>query len=237
MATAQSTAAKPAANTSRGGIVNTLVSMVFWLFFSLLISILVEWIGLAFWWPDEGAQHALTMYQQELTYLSGDLNRSVLVSDPFGFAAGFAHWVEGLWRDIGLLDVIAWMAEPPSPEERFRQVVHSLHEYAAATVFITLLFSVRVAILLLSTPVFGLFGLVGLVDGLVERDLRRFGAGRESSYVFHIAKQAVGPLIILTWAIYLSMPISVHPALVILPFSILSAIFIRITASSFKKYL
>jgi len=159
------------------------------------------------------------------------------VSDPSGFAASLAQGVEDLWRDTGGLDAIAWMAEPPPPGDRFRQVVHSLHDYAAATVFITLLFSVRIAILLLSTPVFALFGLVGLVDGLVERDLRRFGAGRESSYVFHIAKHAVGPLIILTWAIYLSMPISLHPALVILPFAALSAVFIRITASSFKKYL
>ncbi|MGH1477202.1 MAG: TIGR03747 family integrating conjugative element membrane protein [Geminicoccales bacterium] len=237
MATAQSTAAKPAAHASGRGLLGTLVSAVFWLFFSLLMSILIEWIGLTFWWPDQGSQHALTMYQEELTYLSSDLNRSIIVSDPSGFAASLAQGVEDLWRDTGGLDAIAWMAEPPPPEDRFRQVVHSLHDYALATVFITLLFSVRIAILLLSTPVFGLFGLVGLVDGLVERDLRRFGAGRESSYVFHIAKHAVGPLIILTWAIYLSMPISLHPALVILPFATLSAVFIRITASSFKKYL
>ena len=60
------------------------------------MSILIEWIGLTFWWPDQGSQHALTMYQQELTYLSSDLNRSIIVSDPSGFAASLAQGVEDL---------------------------------------------------------------------------------------------------------------------------------------------
>ena len=30
---------------------------------------------------------------------------------------------------------------------------------------------------------------VGLVDGLVQCDLRRWGGGRESSYVYHYAKR------------------------------------------------
>lgn len=237
MATAQATATQPAQRSSSGSLFSTLISALFWLFFSLLISILIEWTGLTFWWPEEGAQHAIAMYEQELTYFSGDLNRSILAADPRGFAVSFANRVEGLWHDLGLLDVIAWMGEPPPPEATFRHVLYSLHEYAVATVFVTLVFAVRIAILLLSTPVFGLFGLVGLVDGLVERDLRRFSAGRESSYIFHIAKRAVTPMIILTWAIYLAMPFSIHPALVIVPFSILCAVFIRVTASSFKKYL
>jgi len=61
MATAQSTAAKPAARASDRGLLGILISAVFWLFFSLLMSILIEWIGLTFWWPDQGSQHALTM--------------------------------------------------------------------------------------------------------------------------------------------------------------------------------
>ncbi len=237
MATAQSTVARPAARESSPSLISTFIAALFWLVLSLLFSIAIEWIGLTFWWPEQGAQHAVSMYERELTYFSGDLDRSILVADTGAFAAGFAGWVEGLWQSTGLLDFIASMGEPPPPDSPFRSLLYSLHEYAVATVFVTMVFAVRVAILLMATPVFGLFGLVGLVDGLVERDLRRFSAGRESAYIFHIAKRAVGPMIILTWAIYLSMPFSVHPALVIVPFAILCAVFIRITAASFKKYL
>jgi integrating conjugative element membrane protein (TIGR03747 family) len=51
--------------------------------------------------------------------------------------------------------------------------------------------------------VFGLFTLVALVDGLVQRDLRRWGGGRESSFVYHYAKTAAMPLIIMAWVLYL----------------------------------
>ena len=69
---------------------------------------------------------------------------------------------------------------------------------------ITQVFAVRLAILTLATPVFGLFALVALVDGLVRRDLRRWGGGRESSFVYHYAKKASIPLIIIAWVLYLS---------------------------------
>ena len=43
----------------------------------------------------------------------------------------------------------------------------------------------------------------GLVDGLVRRDLRKFGAGRESSYLYHKARGSIIPLAIVpgrsTW--------------------------------------
>jgi len=240
MATAQATAAQPASSrspSSSGGVVRFLFNAVFWLFMSLLLSIVLEWIGMTWWWPEAGAQHSIGMYEHELGYLAGDLHQSMLFTDPAGLADKLAGLVQGLWQRSGALDVIAWMAIPPPPDATFRQIVHSLHGYAAAAVFITMVFAVRIAILTLAMPVFALFALVALVDGLVERDLRRFSAGRESAYIFHLAKAAATPMLILTWALYLSMPFSIHPAIVILPFAALFAFFIRVTASSFKKYL
>lgn len=237
MATAQSTAAAPAARRSNGGFFAFLVQAIFWLFFSLLISIAVEWIGLTFWWPEQGAQHAIGMYEAELAHLSGDLSNSVFVSDPKSFAAVLVRWVEAAWQWSGLLSVIEWMGTPPLDGQSFQGLVHTAHEYAVATVFVTLVFAVRIAILILSLPLFVLFGMVGLIDGLVERDLRRFSAGRESAYVFHIAKRAMTPMVVLAWAIYLSIPFSLHPALVIIPFAVIFALSVGIAASSFKKYL
>lgn len=237
MATAQATASKPASNQSSGGMVGFFFSFLFWLLMSLILSIAIEWIGMTWWWPELGAQHSINMYEQELSYLTDDLHASLIFSDPAGLAANAAGQVQGFWAWSGALDLIAWMATPPPPDAAFRQLVHSLHGYAAATVFITMVFAVRIAILTLAMPVFGLFALVALIDGLVERDLRRFSAGRESAYVFHLAKAASTPMLILTWALYLSMPFSIHPAIVILPFAALFAVFVRVTASSFKKYL
>jgi len=86
-------------------------------------------------------------------------------------------------------------------------------------------------------PIFLLFSLVALVDGLVQRDLRRWGLGRESSFVYHYAKKAALPLVVLTWVTYLALPFSLHPTVVILPFATLFALTVAVTASTFKKYL
>jgi integrating conjugative element membrane protein (TIGR03747 family) len=102
---------------------------------------------------------------------------------------------------------------------------------------VTQLFAVRLAILTLAMPIFLLFSLVALVDGLVQRDLRRWGGGRESSFVYHYAKKAAFPLVVLTWVIYLALPFSLHPSWVIVPFATLFALTVAVTASTFKKYL
>ena len=113
----------------------------------------------------------------------------------------------------------------------------SIADFVLAAMQITQVFAVRLAILTLATPVFGLFALVALVDGLVRRDLRRWGGGRESSFVYHYAKKASIPLIIIAWVLYLSLPFSVHPSWVILPFAIGFGLAVTVTASTFKKYL
>jgi integrating conjugative element membrane protein (TIGR03747 family) len=72
---------------------------------------------------------------------------------------------------------------------------------------------------------------------LVKRDLRRWGGGRESSFVYHWAKCSALPLLVLTWVVYLALPFSLHPGFVVLPFAILFALSVELTASTFKKYL
>ena len=102
---------------------------------------------------------------------------------------------------------------------------------------VTWVFSVRLAILSLATPVFLLFSLVALVDGLVQRGLRRWGGGRESLFVSHYAKKAVLPLVVITWVTYLALPFSLDPMFIVIPFATLFAFAEVVTASTFKKCL
>ena len=80
-----------------------------------------------------------------------------------------------------------------------------------------------------------LSALVALVDGFVQWDLRRWGGGRESSFVYHWAKHSALPLLVVSWVVYLALPFSLHPTFVILPFATLFALSVAVTASSFKK--
>ena len=130
----------------------------------------------------------------------------------------------------------------PAPNERglrptLNKLYQPLAEFIIAMMRVTRVFAVRVAIVTLAMPVFLLFSLVALIDGLVQRDLRRWGGGRESSFVYHYAKKAALPLVVITWVVYLSLPFSLHPTIIVLPFAALFALTVAVTASTFKKYL
>jgi len=214
-----------------------------WLLFSLLFSIIVEWAGMVLWWPDEGIEHSRTMLATEISYLDNDFRRSVITSDPARFAKRFAdNTYHYLFEVTRFVDFIQWVSPSPLKHEQgVRPTLHKIYrpiaEYVIAMMQVTQVFSVRLAILTLAMPIFMLFSLVALVDGLVQRDLRRWGGGRESSFVYHYAKKAALPLVILTWVTYLALPFSLHPTFVVLPFATLFALTVAVTASTFKKYL
>ena len=214
-----------------------------WILLSLLFSIIVEWAGMVLWWPDEGIEHSRTMLATEISYLESDFRRSVVTSDPAQFAKRFAdNTYHYLFEVTRFVDFIRWVSPPPTTNERgLRPTLHKIYqpiaEFMIAMMQVTQLFSVRLAILTLAMPVFLLFSLVALVDGLVQRDLRRWGGGRESSFIYHYAKKATLPLVVITWVVYLALPFSAHPSFVVLPFATMFALSVAVTASTFKKYL
>jgi integrating conjugative element membrane protein (TIGR03747 family) len=238
--------AHPAQTVQQGTLTRLLgrVSQaVYWLLFALLFSIVLEWLGMLFWWPDQGLRHSRDMLAAEVGYLQVDFRRSLVSDDPARFAQAMADKAyRVLFEFTRLVDVIDWLALPPNTEEsglrvRLHRLYQPLAQFILAALQITQVFALRLAILLLATPVFLLFGVTALVDGLVRRDLRRWGGGRESSFVYHWSKRSALPLLVTAWVIYLALPFSLHPSWVILPFATLFAVSIAITASAFKKYL
>ncbi len=228
---------------SAPGILGGLLRLLYWLVLALLFSIFVEWIGMVFWWPEEGVNHSLDMLRNELGYLSGDLRKTLLVSDTAAYATAFAeaiyHW---LWQKTGLEAAILWLAAPPPPgASSWHTSAHTLYstiaQFVSAAANITQVFAVRLAVLSLAMPAFVLAMLLGVLDGLVMRDLRRWGGGRESAFLYHHTKRWIWPLFIAVWVFYLSLPISIHPAFSILPFAALIGLIVTVTVSTFKKYL
>ncbi len=241
------TTADPRRTAVRQGIfsrgLTTFAQAIKWLLFSLLFSIVIEWIGIKLWWPEQGLEHSRTMLSREISYLNTDFRRSFMTSDPAHFAKqvadGAYHYLFEVTR---IVVFIHWVSPPARIEESgLRTTLHRIYrpiaEFVIAAMQITQVFSVRLAILMLAAPVFLLFSLVALVDGLVRRDLRRWGGGRESSFVYHYAKKAAIPLMVFAWVVYLSLPFSLHPTFVILPFAIMLALTVAVIASKFKKYL
>lgn len=235
----------------RQGLIANLITLPFRLFGvlvgSLLLSILIECVGMHLFWPEQGWRHSQSMFHYELSQISTHFTQSAVVQEP----GRTAHWLvdttyEWVFVKTGFLD---WMSSasaqaraPSQSSARNFQYYLSLvyvwvESYLIAAAFTTLTFIVRLLVLVLTLPLFIMAIFVGLVDGLVRRDIRKFGAGRESGFIYHRVKASVIPLAVLPWVIYLTLPISVHPLWILLPSAALLGLAVSITAGSLKKYL
>ncbi|MGY6275071.1 TIGR03747 family integrating conjugative element membrane protein [Methylomonas sp. MgM2] len=226
-------------------LLTKLLQALIFLIMTLGFSIATEWGGMASgFWDEAGARHSQAMLEQELNILNSDFKRSVIVEQPVQFARRFANnFYDLIFRKTGIERLIFALAKPTSGVDdgsfrnRLRRYYQLAQDYIFAAMLITQVFAVRVAVLILALPAFMLLGLMGLIDGLVQRDIRRWSGGRESSFVYHWAKKLLYPALILPWILYLAIPSSIHPNLIVLPFAILFALSVRVMASMFKKYL
>ncbi|SEB60204.1 TIGR03747 family integrating conjugative element membrane protein [Pseudomonas marginalis] len=208
---------------------------------SLLFSILIEFVGLLLFWSDQGWRHSQAMLTNELGWLSEHFKASLILQQPGQTIVQVLDFLnQWLLAKTGFAD-FARQARVSSQGNDFwswtNQIYVSIEDFILAVVYVTFTFVVRLTILVLATPLFLLATLTGFVDGLMRRDLRKFGAGRESSFVYHRAKRAVIPLLIVPCGIYLSMPFSLSPIIILLPCSVLLGASVAITATTFKKYL
>ncbi|MBN6079263.1 TIGR03747 family integrating conjugative element membrane protein [Aggregatibacter actinomycetemcomitans] len=220
--------------TKKKGIISRLFSLpgkvIGILFASLILSIIFEWIGITWFWPEQGYQHSQEMMMTEMGWFENHFTDSLLHSSPVQLAqftlAKVNNW---LFVKTG---ISTWLSQADGGV-----IGHYGRAYIESIMYVTLTFCIRVMIIVFTLPLFMLSALVGLTDGLVRRDLRRFGRGYESSFIYHNAKRTVLPIIFVAWAIYLSIPFSLHPNWILLPAAGLFGLAISVVSGSFKKYL
>ncbi|MDH0645227.1 TIGR03747 family integrating conjugative element membrane protein [Pseudomonas sp. GD03858] len=239
------TAANPPQTQRRPGLIfGTLelcLRLLGLLFASLLFSILLEFAGMLWFWPEQGWHHSHAMWLSELGWLSSHFKSSLLVQEPAQATAKLLEhlndWVvvrSGWAKSDTQLKLISREA---SVRGQFAQIYVVMQDFLLAALFIVFTFVVRLVVLTLAMPLFVLAVITGAVDGLMRRDLRKFEAGRESSFIYHRAKRTLLPLMISPWMIYLSLPWSLNPIWVLLPSAVLLGCMVAITATTFKKYL
>ncbi|ENK9863515.1 TIGR03747 family integrating conjugative element membrane protein [Salmonella enterica] len=248
----QGTKQNASARTKRPGLLRFLLWELPWhvvgiLLASLLFSLLIEYVGLLFWWPEQGSLHARGMMETELGYLSSNFTRSLFVSAPAETAMTWInlgyHWI---FVDSGFIRFLSrGTAVGSGPDTLLTAeisalgnwLVTHLRDFLQATVYITVVFVVRVSILVLSVPLFVMVVMVAVVEGLSRRDLRRYGAGYESSFLYHHAKRFIKPAVIYPCMLYLSWPTAIYPNLILLPAALLLGASVTVLMSTFKKYL
>ncbi|NQD54110.1 MULTISPECIES: TIGR03747 family integrating conjugative element membrane protein [Pseudomonas] len=223
------------------GLVELCLRLLGLLFASLIFSIVLEFAGMLWFWPEQGWHHSHAMWLSELGWLSNHFKNSLLVQEPAQATAKVLEhlndWVvvrSGWATSVTQLKLLSREA---TMQGQFAQVYVVVQDYLLAALFTVFTFVVRLAVLILATPLFLLAVITGAVDGLMRRDLRKFGAGRESSFVYHRAKRTLLPLMISPWVIYLSLPWTLNPIWVLVPCAALLGSMVAITTATFKKYL
>lgn len=211
------------------------------LFASLIFSIVLEFVGMLWFWPEQGWHHSHAMWLNELGWLSDHFKNSLLVEEPAQATAKvLQHLKEWVVVHSGWVHSdtqLKLLSQEMSVQGQFAQAYVVVQDYLLAALFTVSTFVVRLAVLTLAMPLFLLAIITGAVDGLMRRDLRKFSADRESSFVYHRAKRTLLPLMVSPWVIYLSFPTSINPNWVLLPCAALLGWMVAITATTFKKYL
>ncbi len=101
---------------------------------------------------------------------------------------------------------------------------------------VTAIVVTRILALCLSIPLFLLCVALGFVDGLVQRDIRRFQVARESALLFHELKRSSAFWFYLPLFIYLLLPYPLSPQWFLMPMAITLGVLVQLSTRSFKKY-
>lgn len=246
MATRASSASPYEQGRTRGLIGNTVsfvLNAIAVLAVALLVSIIIEWVGMKLWWPEEGVGHSQRMLEQELGYINRDLSRSLLGDTPAELSIQVANATfETLAVKTGLQQLATRVSLPESVSDttliRYAKGAYqNSEEFLYAAITIAQVFSVRCVIILLSAPLFILVCFAAAVDGLVQRELRKAGGGREYGLVYHSVKSWFKLSLFMPLFLYLASPFPTHPNLIMVPCAIAIGVLVFLTSSTFKKYL
>ena len=185
------------------------ISFVIGTFF---LATLLEWFGMHLWWQSASEDRLYQRTQHEIQKIESTVG------------ANFdRHWFRRVYSYVSTLSdrVIVPLEQHLDFQQRelehspqsmsaigsaVVQIQHSInrHSSVALEVFHAWLFR-------LLTFIFGIVSVlplvvVGLIDGLVRREIRRWSGGRESAWLFVFAIKSLVPSLAVIWALYVLWP-------------------------------
>ncbi|EDV6526009.1 DUF4400 domain-containing protein [Salmonella enterica subsp. enterica serovar Chester] len=178
---------------------------------ALVLRVVLELAGLYFWWPQEGSRHVFQVMRWEQAELFSTLQPHPLRNEMVRLLEnGTTH---------------ALLAN------RF------LQKPLTALAYMLVSFMQRLTWLTTMLPLLCLCALTGLTEGLVRRDLRRFGSGLESIFLHRHIIRSGNSVAATLWVFYLAQPLFIPAMLVLLPAALGLGITVWMTAGSFKRWL
>lgn len=192
-----------------------------------MLAIALEWLGDAFLWRNTCASHSEQVLQATWQWWRDSADAPVWLVEDLAIVSGkLQQGIAALVHSLNGQSGLFWT-----------EAVTSMIRCALLSAAnVTLTFLLRLAILLQALPLFALTITIGLIDGLVRRDLRRFGAGHESGFVYHHARRMISSSLVATGLVWLVLPIFLVPEYVFIPAAAGIGLAVSMTGGSFKKY-
>ncbi len=97
--------------------------------------------------------------------------------------------------------------------------------------------SLKVKLFLNSLPLMALIISIFLIDGLVQRDIRKFQFARESTYLFHRSKLYLSFCFYVPMFIYFVSPVLINAKLFFTAIGLVLGMITHFSTTHFKKYL
>ncbi|MEM7257294.1 MAG: DUF4400 domain-containing protein [Pseudomonadota bacterium] len=215
------------ANTPARGLIHSVISLVVRLvgvlITALVLSIVIEWLGMTFVWSAQGVEKSRQMVATELAYLNRHRELNPIIGRMDESVLSGVWMIRVFLIDCGLGFLAHHFAV--------------IGAYIDATLNIIVVFMLRLAVMLFSMPVYVFFACVGATRGLVNRELRKWGGGRESSGLFHLFMRLIPMGFVGSWVVYLTWPWSINPNVVVLPFAMFFGGTIMAMTYRYKKYM
>ncbi|MCX9063345.1 DUF4400 domain-containing protein [Citrobacter portucalensis] len=178
---------------------------------ALVLRVVLELAGLYFWWPQEGSRHVFQVMTQERVEL-------IITLQPHPQGEKIVMLLEnGATRML----MANWLLKKP-----FTALAYTLMSFMQ-----------RLTWLAAMLPLLCLCAVTGLTEGLVQRDLRRFGSGLESVFLHRYVIRSGSSVATTLWVFYLAQPLFIPAMLVLLPAALGLGITVWMTAGSFKRWL
>lgn len=219
-----------------GGVLTTI--------FSWALGAVLSYAGMQFdaLWADKGLDHPKGLVEENLRYVA-EYPRSVIIKDTVAFEKSVIRFVARPFVFVGIPRYYERAIQPlpknPDDLDRTTGILRrELATFLMTSMYIAIDTAMRLFVIVFALPAFVLACLLGVVDGLVRRDLRRWGGGRESSFVYHRAKNWTKYSAFGGFGFYLAWPFGgFNPAYMVLVFTVMTACALSLYVSTFKKYL
>jgi integrating conjugative element membrane protein (TIGR03747 family) len=203
----------------------------------VLVTFLTAWLvqtAVVFlWWGGDVGR-----LEQHFHVEAAALNAAML-NFPILNASAFSDWVyDWAFHKTQIHYVMTTDPGMLTPVDQGIQRFFFSVEPAISTLMLTTkLYSLRLVAMFGAVPVIALGYVIGFTDGLVERALRRYNGGLESSSLYHRAKYMVAGLCGVSAVAFLALPFPIPMMLVYTGIAIATACLARVQWKYYKKYL